>query len=283
MKLSVIAFRIKELIKYYLRADTIYNIHSPLVYNLTEHIFKKEVDKNSIRCIEKIRKQCLNDKNSFAIVDHGAGSAVKSKNHAHSSPNSIINSAVSPQNKCRLLYLIAQFFNPDKVLELGTSLGIATLYLSHAVPESAIYTIEGDETIANFASRHFDLCRANNITLVRAKIDDVLTTLLNKHPNIKLVFIDANHNYEATIKYFQGIIKALKRDIVLIFDDIYWSQGMKQAWEEIKNDERVSITIDLYQLGIVIIRPGLSKQNFTLIDYKLKPFRFGIFASEIKN
>lgn len=283
MKLSVIAFRIKELVKYYLRADTIYNIHSPLVYNFTEHIFEKDVDKNSVRCIEKIRKQCLKDKNSFTIFDHGAGSTTKYKNQIQSSPNSIIKSAVSPQKKCKLLYLIAQFFNPDKVLELGTSLGISTLYLSHAVPESEIYTIEGDDTIANFASRHFNLCRASNITLFRAKIDDVLTPLLNDHPNINLVYIDANHSYEATLKYFQEIIKALKRDMVLIFDDIYWSEGMKQAWEEIKKDKRVSITIDLYQLGIIIIRPGLSKQNFTLIDYKLKPFRFGIFASEIKN
>lgn len=282
MKLSIISFRIKELVKYYLRADTIYNIHSPLVYNLAEQIFRKEVYKNSFCCIEEIRKQCIIDKNIISIVDHGAGSMSYSGNHTYRTLSSIVNTAVSMKGKCILLYRIVRFFKPDTILELGASLGISTLYLAKAAPESKILTIEGDPVIASYASRHFKQCGAKLITLVSAKIEDVLSTLLCDYPNINLIYVDAHHSYASTIKYFQEILRVLK-DVVLIFDDIYWSAEMKKAWEDIKNDTRVSITIDLYQMGVVVIRTGLSKQNFTLIDYKYKPFRFGIFAPEINN
>ena len=33
--------------------------------------------------------------------------------------------------------------------------------------------------------------------------------------------------------------------------NIYWSKGMTKAWEEIKKDSRVKISIDLYYFGIV--------------------------------
>jgi len=51
---------------------------------------------------------------------------------------------------------------------------------------------------------------------------------------------------------------------IFVFDDIHWSAGMESAWEIIKKDNRVSITIDLFWFGLVFFRGGIEKQDFVL-------------------
>jgi len=39
---------------------------------------------------------------------------------------------------------------------------------------------------------------------------------------------------------------------------------MEDAWEEIKGNEDVSVTYDLYCVGVVFFREGIEKQDFVL-------------------
>ena len=277
MNFSVYYFRLLEFFKYYLRSDTIYNIHPPLVYGLATALYQTKPDKQQFACIEKIRTNISNTNNFIKLEDHGAGSSVM-KDNVYINHKKIIKTAVSSPKKCEILYKITQYFKPAKFLELGTSLGIATMYFQKAVPEAEILSIEADPTIAGIALSNFEKCNLKSIKLIQNKIDDILATTLAQNEDISMVYIDANHTYEATIRYFNILISCLKEDLVIVFDDIYWSPGMKQAWEEIKNHSKVDITVDLYQIGICILKKGVSKQNFSLIHYWYKPFRLGIFA-----
>jgi hypothetical protein len=51
----------------------------------------------------------------------------------------------------------------------------------------------------------------------------------------------------------------------MVFDDIHWSEGMERAWEEIKRDPAVTLTIDIFFVGLVFFRKmQLIPQHFTI-------------------
>jgi hypothetical protein len=52
---------------------------------------------------------------------------------------------------------------------------------------------------------------------------------------------------------------------ILIFDDVHWSEEMEKAWEEIQRDPRVYMTIDLFFIGLVVMRDEFKvKQHFSI-------------------
>jgi len=78
------------------------------------------------------------------------------------------------------------------------------------------------------------------------------------------VFFDGNHRKEPTLKYFKQCLKKTNDNSIFIFDDIYWSEEMESAWNEIKANPEVSITVDLFELGLVFFRKGIEKQDFVV-------------------
>lgn len=79
-----------------------------------------------------------------------------------------------------------------------------------------------------------------------------------------LVYFDGNHQKEATLIYFGMLLPLAHNDSVFIFDDIHWSKGMEEAWEEIKAHPRVRVTIDSFFWGIVFFRQEQEKEHFTI-------------------
>jgi predicted O-methyltransferase YrrM len=81
---------------------------------------------------------------------------------------------------------------------------------------------------------------------------------------LDLVFFDGNHRYQPTMNYFNLCLKKANENSVFVFDDIYWSNEMTKAWEEIKNHKDVTVTIDLFSVGLVFFRTQQAKQHFIL-------------------
>ncbi|MCC8358499.1 O-methyltransferase [Salinimicrobium sediminilitoris] len=79
-----------------------------------------------------------------------------------------------------------------------------------------------------------------------------------------LLFIDGNHQKEATLAYFEKLLATVHNDSVMIFDDIHWSRGMEEAWEEIKAHPQVRVSIDTFQWGMVFFRREQEKEHFVI-------------------
>ncbi len=79
-----------------------------------------------------------------------------------------------------------------------------------------------------------------------------------------LLFIDGNHQKEATLAYFEKLLPTVHNDSVMIFDDIHWSKGMEEAWEIIKQHSEVRVTIDTFQWGLVFFRREQEKEHFVI-------------------
>lgn len=248
--------------KYLLRAQTKHDIHSPFVFNLLTTVIQNNKLYYLYGQIEKLRNELLNDPTEVQVADLGAGSAVLKTGTRKISD--IARHSLKSAKYSQLLFRLVNHFKPNTILELGTSLGITTLYMAMANSQTRVLSIEGSEAIAQYAKRSFEKLDIKNIQLTVGNFDDVLQTRLNELKQVDLVFFDGNHRKEPTLHYFEQCLHYANNNSIFVFDDIHWSVEMEQAWECIKKHERVTLTIDLFFIGIVFFRKEQVKEHFVL-------------------
>lgn len=254
----VIAF-----LKFLFNSKNEHSIHSPFVYDLYTKSIKKRAVNNEFKIIEAHRHQLKANKSIIEITDFGAGSKYNKGNFRKI--NKIAKNAEKSPKLGQLLYNLVEYFQPKTVFDLGTSLGITTLYLSNALKNNGqITTFEGCPETAKIAKMVFDDAKTKNIDIIIGNIDITLATQLEKITTLDFVFFDANHRLQPTINYFEMCLSKADTESVFVFDDIHWSKEMEQAWEYIKKHPKVFITIDLFYLGLVFFRTKQPKQHFTL-------------------
>jgi len=260
-------YPIKKYIHYLLKARNEHSIHSPFVYKLYTEVIP---DKNRFYAfdeLDKVRRQLLQNEQTIEVVDLGAGS--KKMNNTRKVAD-IAKYSVANKKYSELLFRLTNFFKPESVLELGASLGLSSLYMAHAAPKANIISIEGCPNTYAFAKQLIASSGVKNIELINSSFDDALINLCPSTGSVPklsfdVVYIDGNHTYEATIKYFHLLLKNTNENSLLIFDDIYWAVGMTKAWEEIKTHPAVTLTIDLYKVGLVFFRKeNKQKEHFCL-------------------
>lgn len=243
-------------------------MHSPYVYHFITKILNDKSSYPEYDKVENLRKQLLADNNVLSIEDFGAGSAVNNTNTRTIA--AIAKNSAKPKKFGQLLFRMVKEYQPQTIVELGTSLGITTSYLSLAKPNAQLITMEGAKEVAITASNNFKTLNLQNYSLIEGNFDSTLSTVVRElskfeGSTIDLAFIDGNHRQAPTEQYFQQLLPATNNDSILIFDDIHWSKEMEQAWETIKNHPSVRCTIDLFFIGIVIFRQEFrEKQHFTI-------------------
>lgn len=249
-------------LKYRFISKTKYDIHSPFVYNLvTKCINNKEKHVEYLE-IEKLRKELLNNNKTVEIQDFGAGSLMSSSKTRTISQ--IANNSAKTEKYAQLLFRLVKYFQPNHILELGTSLGISASYMAKAAPFANVITIEGSENIAEIAKQNFKKLNIRNITQITADFNQILDEVLANNPKSDFIFIDGNHRKEPTLSYFRKCLNYSNSDTVFVFDDIHWSLEMEDAWEEIKKTKEVKLSIDLFFMGLVFLRKESVKQDFII-------------------
>ncbi len=253
---------VKDYLWHRLTARNRHGIHSPFIYRLADQVIYDFHARNDYAGPENQRKNLLNNHREILVTDLGAGSQVN-KNWKRQI-SQIARHALKPPRLAQLLYRIAAGHQPKTIIELGTCLGITTLYFQQAAPTARIYTLEGCPETAAAARQTFAEQGGDNIELLTGNFDDTLLPLINALPELDLVYIDGNHQHEATLRYFNWCLPKVHDHTLLIFDDIYWSPGMKQAWAEIKAHPQVTVTIDLFWIGLVYFKKGQVKEDFKI-------------------
>jgi predicted O-methyltransferase YrrM len=253
---------IYDFLKHRFTSKTRHGTHSPFVYKLTDEVIYDISDKSDYKRIEAQRKKLLHDERMIQVTDLGAGSHLN-KNRSKSIKQ-IAKNALKRPRLAQLIYRLAKDNQPDLVIELGTCLGLTTAYLATAVPDKEVVTIEGCPQTAAVAAANFQALQLKNVELRVGNFDDLLPALIAEKQKLDFVYIDGNHRKEATLNYFKWCLPKVHENSLLIFDDIYWSAGMKEAWEEIKQHPEVTVTIDLFWIGLVYFKKGQAKEHFKI-------------------
>ncbi len=255
-------FSAKEFINYLLRGKSKYYIHSPFVYDFVKEVLN---DKRNYYCYEEIefyRDLWCKDDSIIEVEDFGAGSHLEKKNKR--SIGFIAKTSAAPKKYAQLLFRIIEYYKCLNILELGTSLGITTLYLSAYNKKGNVFSIEGSKVIANEAKKKFIQLNRSNIQLIQGTFEEKLIPTLNEIKQVDFLYIDGNHKLKPTLDYFNTCLPYLHENSIVILDDIYWSHEMKQAWNEIKKQPSVTLSLDLFRVGILFFRKDRDKEHFRL-------------------
>ena len=303
-------------LKFLIKSTNQHGVHSPFVFGLVTKCFYDKKRYPAYKVSKEYRKKLLQNKKTINVTDFGAGSRVFSSNGRKIS--AIAKNAGITSKRARLLNRLVRYLEIEKILELGTSLGISTAAMA-AGNKVQITSIEGCPATAEITREQFEEFGLDNIELKVGEFGTILNegkyevrstrlevkeenfifqipnstsadpqlatenrkqktenekpkttnyqqqTTYNRQPQpFDLIFIDGNHQKEATLNYFEKLLSAVHNDSVMIFDDIHWSKEMEAAWEEIKLHPEVSVTIDTFYWGLVFFRREQAKEHFVI-------------------
>ncbi|WP_133758724.1 O-methyltransferase [Gelidibacter sediminis] len=247
-------------INFILKSTNQHGIHSPFVYNLVTKCFYDRSKHEAYAEIASYRRELFKNTDVIHITDFGSGSKVFKTNDRPI--NAIAKTSGTSLKNTKLLYRLVNYFKPDHVLELGTNLGIGTHAMALAHPSANITTIEGCPELLKVATQNFSDKKLTNIKSIQG---DFNTTLIKLPQSTwDFIFFDGHHSKESTLAYFEMLLPTAHNDSIFVFDDIYWSNGMTEAWEIIKNHPQVTVTVDTFNWGIVFFRREQLKQHFKI-------------------
>ena len=246
--------------KHLIQAKGPHGVHSPFVFQLITQVLHRKQTRLIWKQIESERRAYLANESVYQAQDFGAGS--RGLGTTRTIARAVAAGAMS-RRKGEALHLLVEHLELEGMLELGTQFGIGSLYLASALPsQSTLVTLEGDATHAQFASELFERFPFS-IELQEGLFEETLVRGLSTYTKITSAFVDGNHTEEATWRYFETLAENPQMRVI-IFDDIYWSEGMKRAWERICADERTRLSLDFYWFGVVFLDGRMTKEHFQL-------------------
>ena len=253
----------RKYLRHQLQAKNAYGIHSPFVFSFYNAAVRKAPKINSAAKWEKIRKALLSDPRIIKIQDLGAGSRMHRSDLRHVKRIAAVD--LKPLKQDLFIFRLVTWLKPDCIIELGTSLGISSTYMADAAPEIPIHTIEGSHEIAKIARETHLVAGKTNIQLHEGNFDAILPELLKKLQSDKFILCaDGNHQKEATLRYFNWTLNHAGPNSLMIIDDIHWSPGMEEAWESIIQHPDVSLSLDLFFLGLIFFKQSRAKEHFKI-------------------
>jgi predicted O-methyltransferase YrrM len=250
-------------------AKTRHGVHSPFVYEFVTRVLPHRRSPLGNR-IEALRRQSLRIKERVEIEDFGAGYSGAAKSSIQKTIRQVVQSSARKQREGELLSRMVAHYKARQVLELGTNLGFSTMYLQAALsPDSQLISIEGSKQLSKLAAGNLSALGMTASLLV-GEFSDVLRGQIDWtdfQPDF--ILLDGNHREEATLAYFEFLLPKVSKGAIFVLDDIYWSKGMTKAWETILQHPRVTVSIDLFDLGICFLDRNQAKEHFRLKSWAL--------------
>ena len=212
--------------------------------------------------IERRRRELSDRTDAVQDIDFGAGDAGSQFTEAQQR-NGVVSSIsvkeLTSFSKAavwgEVLYHLTKALRPQKVLEMGTCVGISGSYIAAALQFSErgrLWTIEGSPAVAALAQETFQLLGlSDRVTCLVGPFHEVLELCLKEQGPFDLIFVDGHHDGKATVGYFRQLMPHLCPHAILVFDDIDWSEGMAQAWKEISTDPSVKDYVRIGGMGAV--------------------------------
>ena len=254
-------FRANSYLRHYLHAVDEHSLHTPYLYKLYTEVLKpRHPCPNPL--FDSLYTAALRDQSHIEVEDHGAGSQ-KTPGTTRSIAD-ITRHSSSPRRFARLLARLADDMQAMHVLELGSSLGFTSMHLRGSHPGRRLITFEGAPAIAARAKAHFEAAGCADIDLRIGPLHYELSRYLEQSTPIDLVYMDAHHTAEATMRYFSWLEPYLHENSIVVIDDIYWSEDMHDGWKRLCNHERVVVSADLFEAGFLFFNPGLQRQHLLL-------------------
>lgn len=216
-----------------------FGIHSPFAFRLITKVIREKARYYAYDDIEAIRHE--------RVENHLSRSQKRLRKRISTS-------------RGRLFFRLTNFFRPHKILEIGSSWGISTLYLRLADRSSQLTVAEPADEVVRFAERL--LAEAGvKADFVRENYETFLPDYLEQ--NSERLYIVVNRLPKSYYGMLSRLLDvALDKQSLLIIDGIRSNSAVKSWWESLIKDPRVRVTVDMKNVGFVCCDPKLNKQDY---------------------
>ena len=268
-------YRALQFIRFYRSAETRYQVHSPFVFEWVDAVLEDERWYYAFEDIEAIRAKMLNSTVEVEVLQYHTASGDATPLRIKQPLRQIARLSASAPAQGRRLFRLAQWLKPERMLELGTSLGIGTLYLGAAARKARFITLEGSEACTHVARANLGILGLNHqVEVVPGLFQDTLPAALITLGQVDMVFFDGHHRRVPTLEYLEAVLPYVHDRTVLVFDDIYWSPEMTAAWKQIRQHPRITLTVDCYDLAFAFVNPDFkAKQHLRVVPRAWKPWK----------
>jgi predicted O-methyltransferase YrrM len=243
-----------------LKSSNQHGIHSPFVYDLITKCFYDKTPFSAYHNLKALRNKLIYNQDLVKIKHYSEASKVFQSNHQKIS--TIVKCEGSSYKKQKQLYRITNYFKPKNVLELGTSVGLGSAAMAIASNNSIIKTVEVNKNISDIAKKVFKSYQLKNIQIDTSSFKDFFKK--SNYENLDLVYLDGTCDKESTIENFNSLLKHSHNESVFIINNIYWSKEMTEAWNIIKKQKEITVSIDTFYWGFLFFRKEQPKQHFTI-------------------
>lgn len=202
----------------------------------------------------------------FTLDEHGRSQGAQAK---QSSVADHAQTGVRPAGGT-LLRRVVSGIGARRVLELGTNTGFSGSYITTATSRPELVTIEYSADLCQLARQNIGRF-SQSFTIMNTLFDNAIDELRDKGERFDCAFIDGQHERRATVHYAERVEPLMSPKGVLVFDDIYWSDDMNQAWKEICLSPRYGLTLDLGWKGIAVLSDGGPKRHFDICELIGRP------------
>jgi predicted O-methyltransferase YrrM len=250
---------VPEYIKYQWNAKGRHGAHSPFLYDLVDVCLRIPLDKQDLAITKGLVDRLKLDSRSIQITDAGAGSR---KLGSERKVSSILAVSSSKGKYAKLLYRLARHYQPKRILEFGTSLGVGTVHLSLGAPKADVITVEACPETQKIAKEQFARLNMHNISPVLSTFQQFIESYQGEL--FDMVFVDGHHDGQALLSYMNQLKAITHNDTIFVLDDIRWSDSMKESFETIADSSNFHVSMDLFRVGIVVPRQQQEKEHFVV-------------------
>ena len=168
------------------------------------------------------------------------------------------------------LYLCADGFEARRILELGACAGISGCYLASASRCSEFVTLEQSPALADLARDNLNSI-TRNATVINADFEKGLPAVIGPETApFDLVWIDGHHEKDATLRYFAQLRGHVSHGGLMLFDDIIWTQEMREAWAQIRRWPGFSVTVNANRMGMAVLKRSTDDHGTAPVNWQLR-------------
>jgi predicted O-methyltransferase YrrM len=251
----------RKYLPFLLEASNQHGVHSPFIYQLVTQCFYKKINKNLWRAFLDTRQYLKDKSKEKNNTDFGTGSKISKRNTRQVSQ--IAKVAGISNKKAKILIKTLDYLKPERILEIGASMSLGTSAIKKENESTSILILEECTETCKTVQQLFKKNNFEGIEIINGNFSEILSTC-TQNKKFDCVVFDRSHTKKATLNYFEECLKTIHNNSFFIFDDIYRTSEMQEAWSVIKKHSKVTVTVDVFYFGIVFFRKEQAKEHFKI-------------------
>lgn len=250
-------------LNFYRAALTKYKVHSPFVFEFVNDVFEDQRFYHAFGLIEDYRRNLLGNAEKILAKNQEQTINQLSKNELEKKYGAI-------------LFKTILKYKPKTILEIGTGLGVATLYQAMPNSTTPVITLSEETVLARKTIQYFNQLGTRNITLLPGPIHDSLPKSIAILPTLDFIFFNDFWGTTTTLGYLETCLQHIHSDTIIVVNQPNASTEKTQFWQSIKQLPQVKLSLDLFNLGFVFFRSEQKEvAHYQLIESWKKPWAVG--------